>query len=101
MLALNNNNYVIVFYIIPSFTHSSLVLHLSEFLSSVEHKLYFKEGGKPNSFWSSVTYIVLFLFLSKSKWTSICLVFHLLQNTLFCVQHNKEMNTGLEQHVSE
>ncbi len=40
-LALNNNNYVdsvIVFYIIPSFTHSSLVLNLSEFISSAEHK---------------------------------------------------------------
>ncbi len=47
MLALNNNNSAIVFYIIPSFTHSSLVLNLSEFLSSAEHKLYFKEGGKP------------------------------------------------------
>ncbi len=33
VLALNNNDYVdsvIVFYIIPSFTHSSLVLNLSE-----------------------------------------------------------------------
>ncbi len=62
-LALNNNNSVdsvIVFYIIPSFTHSSLVLNLSEFLSSAEHKWYFKERGKPNSFWSSVTYIVFF-----------------------------------------
>ncbi len=42
VLELNNNNYVdsvIVFYIIPSFTHSSLVLNLKEFLSSVEHKL--------------------------------------------------------------
>ncbi len=94
MLALNNNNSVdsvIVFYIIPSFTHSSLVLNLSEFLSSAEHKLYFKEGGKPS----------IFLFLSKSMWTSNCLVVHLLQNTLFCVQHKKEMNTGLGQHVSE
>ncbi len=96
MLALNNNNSVdsvdsvIVFYIIPSFTHSSLVLNRSE-----------KEGGKPNSCWSSVTYTVFFLFLLKSMWTSNCLVFHLLQNTLFCVQHKKEMNTGLGQHVSE
>ncbi len=101
MLALNNNNYVIVFYIIPSCTHSSLGLNLSEFLSSAEHKCYFEEGGKPHSFWSSVTYIVFFFFLSKSMWTSKCLVFHLLQNTLFCVQHKKEMNTGLGQHVSE
>ncbi len=62
VLALNNNNSVIVFYIIPLFTHSSLVLNLSEFLSSAEHKLYFKEGGKPNSFWSSVTYTVFFYF---------------------------------------
>ncbi len=62
VLALNNNNSVIVFYIIPLFTHSSLVLNLSEFLSSAEHKLYFKEGGKANSFWSSVTYTVFFSF---------------------------------------
>ncbi len=64
-LAINNNNYVdsvIVFYIIPSFTHSSLVLNLSEFLSSAEHKCYFKECGKPNSCWSSVTYIVFLSF---------------------------------------
>ncbi len=57
-LALNNNNYVdsvIVFYIIPSFTHLSLVLNLNESLSSAEHKCYFKERGKPNSCWSSVT----------------------------------------------
>ncbi len=64
MLALNNNSVdsVIVFYIIPSFTHSSLVLNLSEFLSSAEHELYFEEGGKPNSCWSSVTSIVFFSF---------------------------------------
>ncbi len=66
MLALNNNNSVdsvIVFYIIPSFTHSSLVLNLSEFLSSAEHKCFFKERGKPNSCWSSVTSIVFFYFI--------------------------------------
>ncbi len=66
VLAINNNNSVdsvIVFYIIPSFTHSSLVLNLNEFLSSAEHKImYFEEGGKPNSFWSSVTYTVFFSF---------------------------------------
>ncbi len=65
MVALNNNNsvdYVIVFYIIPSFIHSGLVLTLNEFLSSAEHKLYFEEGGKPNSFWSTVTSIVFFSF---------------------------------------
>ncbi len=43
VLALNNYNSVIVFYIIPSFIHSSLFLNLSEFLSSAEHKCYFKE----------------------------------------------------------
>ncbi len=61
VLALNNNNsvdYVIVFYIIPS----SLVLNLSKFLSSAEHKWYFKECGKPNSFWSSVTLTVFYYF---------------------------------------
>ncbi len=40
-LALNNNNSIIVFYIISSVTHSSLVLNLSEFLSSAEHKCHF------------------------------------------------------------
>ncbi len=100
MLALNNNNSVIVFYIIPSFTHSSFVLNLSEFLSSAEHKLYFEECGKPNSCWFSDLHSIFF-FLSKSMWTSNCLVTHVLQNTLFCVQHKKEMNTGLGQHTSE
>ncbi len=64
VLALSNNNNVdsvIVFYIIPSFTHSSLVLNLSEFLSSAEHTCYSKECVKPNSCWSSETYIVFFL----------------------------------------
>ncbi len=32
-----------MFYIIPSFTHSSLVLNLNGFISSAEHKLYFEE----------------------------------------------------------
>ncbi len=70
MLALNNNNSVdsvIVFYIIPSFTHLSLVLNLSEFLSSAEHKLYLKEGAKPNSCWSSVTYIQFFSFYQSQN----------------------------------
>ncbi len=96
VLALNNNNSVIVLYITPPFTHSSLVLNLKEF-SSAEPKCYFKERGKPNRCWSSV----IFFLLSKSTWTSNCLVTHVLQNTLFCVQHKKEMNTGLGQHVSE
>ncbi len=64
VLALNNNDYVdsvIVFYIIPSFTHSSLVLNLSEWVYSAEHECYSKEGGNPNSCWSSETYIVFFL----------------------------------------
>ncbi len=69
VLALKNNNSVIClsilsecFKFIPSFTHLSLVLNLNEFLSSAEHKLYFEEGGKPNSCWCSETYIVLFSF---------------------------------------
>ncbi len=61
VLALNNNNYVIVFYIIPSFTHSSLVLNLSEFLLLLNINSILKNVGKPNSCWSSVTYIVFFL----------------------------------------
>ncbi len=101
VLALNNNNYVIVFYIIPSFTHSSLVLNLSEFLSSAEHKCYFKERGKTKQLLVLSDLHSIFFFLSKLMWTSNCLVFHLLQNIFFCVQHKKEINTGLGQHVSE
>ncbi len=70
LLALNNNNSVdsvIVFYIIPSVTHSSLVLNLNEFLSCAEHKLYSKERGKANSCWSSVTYTVLFSFYQSQS----------------------------------
>ncbi len=97
VLALNNNNSVKLFYIIPYFTQSSLVLNLNEFLSSVEHKCYFEECGKPNSCWSTVTYIVFFSLYQIGPAT----LFHLLQNTLFYVQHKKEMNTCLGQHVSE
>ncbi len=32
---IKNNDSVIVFYIIPSFTHSSLVLNLNEFLLNI------------------------------------------------------------------
>ncbi len=46
------------FIFIPSYTHSKLVLNLNEFLSSAEYKCYFEEGGKPNSFWSTVTSII-------------------------------------------
>ncbi len=70
-----------VFYLY-TIIYSKVVLNLSEFHSSAECKLYFEEQGKPNSFWSSVTSQI-----------------H--QNTLFCVQHMKEMNTGLGQHESE
>ncbi len=57
---IKNNNSVIVFYII---IYSKLVLNLSEFLSYTEHTCYFEEGGKPNSYWSSVTCILLLFFL--------------------------------------
>ncbi len=89
------------FIFIPLFTHSSLVLNLKEFLSSAEHKCYFEEYGQPNSCWSSVTSRVFFFLLSKSMWTSNCLVSHILQNVFLCVQHNKQINTGLGQHASE
>ncbi len=46
------------FIFIPPFTHSKVVLNLNEFLSSAEHKCYFEECGKPNSCWSTVTFIV-------------------------------------------
>ncbi len=39
---------VIVFFIY-TIIYSKLVLNLNEFLSSAEHKCYFKESGKPNS----------------------------------------------------
>ncbi len=42
-----------------------------------------------------------FFLLSKSVRTSNSLVTHILQNILFCVQHKKEINTGLVQHDSE
>ncbi len=44
-----------------------------------------------------LTFIFLLL---KSMWTSNCLVTQILEN-IFYVQHKKEINTGLGQHVSE
>ncbi len=75
MLALNNNNSVdsvIVFYIIPSFTHSSLVffllLNINAILKNVEN-------------------VSIKVNVDQRLYT------HVLQNTLFCVQRKKEMNT--------
>ncbi len=34
-------------------------------------------------------------------WTSNCLFTHILQNIIFCVQHKKEINTGLVQHMNK
>ncbi len=62
----------------PSFTHSKVVLNLNEF-----HKHYFDEGGKPNSCWSTVTYIFfptvkvnvdqqLFGYPNSSKYLLLC-----------------------------
>jgi len=39
--------------------------------------------------------------LWKSMWSSNCLVTHILQNILFCVQQKKEICTGLEQLEGE
>ncbi len=39
---------------------------------------YFEEGGKPNSCWSTLT-----LTVKETLWTSNCLVFHLLQNSIY------------------
>ncbi len=89
---------VIVFYFY-TIIYSKVVLNLSEFLSSAECKCYFEEQGNSNSCWSSVTSI--FFLLSKSMWTSNCLLTQTHQNILFCVQHKKEINTGLVQHESE
>ncbi len=83
MLALNNNNSVdsvIVFYIIPSFTHSSLVffllLNINAILKNVEN-VSIKVNVDQQ----------LFGFPPFSKY--------------LCVQHKKEINTGLGQHMSE
>ncbi len=40
-------------------------------------------------------------FYSIVFFLSNCLVTHLLQNIFFCVQHMKEINTGLWQHDTE
>ncbi len=76
--------------------YSKVVLNLSEFLSSAERKCYFEEQGKPNSL------LILHEFqifptinVDQQLFTQI----H--QNILFCVQHKKEMNTGLGQHESK
>ncbi len=53
-------------------TERKKVSFFSEFLSSAERKCYFEEQGKPNSCWFSVTSI--FFLLSKSMWTSNCLL---------------------------
>ncbi len=37
--------------IVYQFTHLQVVPDLYEFLSSAEHKIYFEECGKPNSWW--------------------------------------------------
>ncbi len=69
------------------------------FITSFEHKRYFEEWGKSNSCWSPVTSIVFFAtikFIVDQQ-----LFGYILQNIFFCVQHKKEINTGLGQHVSE
>ncbi len=69
------------------------------FVSSAEHKYYFEERGKPNSFWSTVTYIGFFSYY-QSQCGRATVRLHILQNISFCVQHKKIINTGLG-HVSE
>ncbi len=61
--------------------YSKLVLNLNEFFFSAEHKCYFEESGKPNSCWSSVTYIVFFSFYQSqcgpaTFWFSTFLKYH-------------------------
>ncbi len=99
VLTLNNKNSVICLLILSVFYSNAIIYSLKisfkpEFLSSAEHKCYL------NSCWSTVTSIVFF-FYPTIKWTSNCLITHILQNIFFCVQHMKEINTGLGQHVSE
>ncbi len=104
-LALNHNNSVdsvILFYIISSFTHSSLVLNLNDFLSSAEHKCYFEEDGKTNSCWSSVTSIGFFSFYQSqcgpaTVWFSTFFKIPYFVNQrrkLKAVSHRKHLLTG-------
>ncbi len=46
-----------------------------------------------NSFWSTATF--------KVNVDHAATITHILQNIFFCVQHKKEINAGLGQHVSE
>ncbi len=70
-----------------SFTHSQVVLNLNEFLSSVKHKGYFEECGKPNSYWSPVKKKMFSYY--QSQWRPAT-VTHILQNIFFCVQHRNK-----------
>ncbi len=67
--------------------YSKVVLNLSEFFYSAERKCYFEEQGKPNSL------LILCDFHIFPTQTH--------QHIFFCVQHKKEMNTGLGQHENE
>jgi len=44
---------------------------------------------------------IFFVLLWKSMATVKCLVTNILQNILFCVQHKKDIHTGLEQLEGE
>ncbi len=81
--------------------YSKVVLNLSEFLSSAELKCYFEEQGKPNSLLILGDFHIFPTIKVNVEWTSNCLDTQIYQNILFCVQHKKEINTGLGQHESE
>ncbi len=83
------------------YTHSHVVPNPYYVLSCAEHKRrYFEYLFQ--SLWSTLNLIVgKKRILWKSLATSSCLVTHILQNILFCVQHKKEMHSGLKQLESE
>ncbi len=62
--------------------------------------MYFEERGYPNSCWSTLTLIEGKIIICKSLLTSNCLVFHLLQNSMY-VQQKKETHSGLKPILSK
>ncbi len=75
---------------ILSFTDPHVVPNLYEFLSYIEHKIYFEE---PDSGWFPLTSIVGNEILWKSMGTNKCLITSILQNTCFYVQHKKKIHS--------
>ncbi len=87
---------VMVFYFY-TIIYSKVVLNLSEF---AERKCYFEEQGKPNS-WLILGDFHICNTIKVNVDQQPDLVTQIHQNILLCVQHKKQMNTGLGQHESE